>query len=202
MTLIEYESRAIKSKIVYYGPHLSGKTANLRRIYRITNPGARTELVALVPEHDPELSFDFLPLQLGEVRGFKTFFHLYSVPGRPRHAASRRLILTNVDGLIFVCDTQGERLDDNLASMSELQHFLAEQGRKVTSLPLVIQYNKRDLPTALDLPTLNSRLNVVAAPVVESVAVRGEGVFESMKAVAKLVLQELHRGTPDAPRGL
>ena len=198
MTSIDYAAREITAKVVYYGPGLCGKATNLEWIYSKTNPGARGRLPSLAAEHDPTLQFYFLPLELGTVRGFKTRFHLYSVPNLIFHAPQRRLIMEGVDRAVFVCDSQEERLEANLASWHEFESFIAQLRHGSASLPLVFQYNKRDLLNAMAIETINSRLNAIGAPIVEAVAVRGEGVFESLKAVASLVLQQLTAKSADA----
>src|SRR5512143_718647 len=186
MSFINYSSREINCKIVYYGPGLGGKTTNLQIIYKRMNPESRGKMISLATESERTLFFDFLPLSLGEIRGFKTRFHLYTVPGQVFYDASRRLILRGVDGVVFCADSQLTRVDANEESMENLRGNLREQGYDPDKLPLVIQYNKRDLPHAL----LNRR-NV---PEYEASATMGAGVFETLKAVIKLVLIDLKRG--------
>ncbi len=191
MTFINYASREINCKIVYYGPGLCGKTTNLQYIYDKTNPGAKGKLISLATETDRTLFFDFLPLELGTVRGFKTRFHLYTVPGQVFYDASRKLILKGVDGVIFVADSQVERMDANFESIENLQLNLRTQGYDLMNLPYVLQLNKRDLPNVLSSDEMIRTLNKKGEPVFEAVAPKGTGVFDTLKGVAKLVLQEL-----------
>lgn len=194
MPFINLPLREITCKIVYYGPGLCGKTTNLQYIYAKTNPEARGNMIALATETDRTLFFDFLPLGLGEIRGFKTRFHLYSVPGQVFYDASRKLILRGVDGVVFVADSLYDRLDANLESMENLRVNLAEHGYDLDTIPLVIQYNKRDLPNAMPVEELSRLLNPRKVPEFPAVAVKGEGVFETLKAIAKLVLQKVRSG--------
>jgi mutual gliding-motility protein MglA len=194
VSFINYMAREINCKIVYYGPGLCGKTTNLQHIYERTNPDAKGKMISLATETERTLFFDFLPLSLGEIRGFKTRFHLYTVPGQVFYDASRKLILKGVDGVIFVADSQIERLEANLESMDNLRENLAEQGYDLEKVPFVIQYNKRDLPNVVDLDELRSSLNPRGVPDFEANARTGEGVFETLKAVSKLVLTELRKG--------
>jgi signal recognition particle receptor subunit beta len=193
MTFINYASREINCKIVYYGPGLCGKTTNLQYIYDKTNPNAKGKLISLATETDRTLFFDFLPLELGTVRGFKTRFHLYTVPGQVFYDASRKLILKGVDGVIFVADSQNERMDANLESVDNLQLNLRTQGYELATIPYVLQLNKRDLPNVAPVEELKRLLAQKNEPVFEAVASKGVGVFETLKGVAKLVLQELTR---------
>lgn len=194
MPFINLPLREITCKIVYYGPGLCGKTTNLQYIYAKTSPEARGNMIALATETDRTLFFDFLPLGLGEIRGFKTRFHLYSVPGQVFYDASRKLILRGTDGVVFVADSLRDRLDANLESMENLRVNLAEHGYDLDTIPLVIQYNKRDLPNAMPVEELSRLLNPRKVPEFPAVAVRGEGVFETLKAIAKLVLQKVRSG--------
>jgi mutual gliding-motility protein MglA len=193
MTFINYASREINCKIVYYGPGLCGKTTNLQYIYDKTNPQAKGKLISLATETDRTLFFDFLPLELGTVRGFKTRFHLYTVPGQVFYDASRKLILKGVDGVIFVADSQNERMDANLESVDNLQVNLKSQGYDLTTLPYVLQLNKRDLPNVATVEEMRRLLVKKSEPTYEAVASKGTGVFETLKGVAKLVLSELTR---------
>lgn len=193
MSFINYASREINCKIVYYGPGLCGKTTNLQHIYASTAPDAKGKMISLATETERTLFFDFLPLALGEIKGFKTRFHLYTVPGQVFYDASRKLILKGVDGIIFVADSQEERMDANIESLENLRDNLAEQGYDLDRLPFVIQYNKRDLPNALPVEMLRSQLNTAAVPDFEACAATGDGVFETLKAVAKLVLNDLKK---------
>jgi signal recognition particle receptor subunit beta len=194
MSFINYASREINCKIVYYGPGLCGKTTNLQYIYQKTAPEAKGKMISLATETERTLFFDFLPLALGEIRGFKTRFHLYTVPGQVFYDASRKLILKGVDGVVFVADSQEERLDANIESMENLKVNLEEQGYQLEKLPFVIQYNKRDLPNVTSVGELTNLLNPDSVPDYEACATTGEGVFETLKAVAKLILIDLKKG--------
>ena len=222
--MINYAAREINCKIVYYGPGLGGKTTNLEHIYGKVKPDTRGKLISLATETERTLFFDFLPVDLGTIRGFNTRFHLYTVPGQVYYNASRKLILKNVDGVVFVADSQVERMEANLESMQNLYDNLAEYGYDVTRIPFVIQYNKRDLPNAAAVTDLQAALNpgwepadpsharitpdpyhagenlveqlgsgewVEKAPYFEAVAINGDGVFDTLKAVSKLVLKAL-----------
>jgi mutual gliding-motility protein MglA len=194
VSFINYMAREINCKIVYYGPGLCGKTTNLQYIYKRTNPEAKGKMISLATETERTLFFDFLPLSLGEIRGFKTRFHLYTVPGQVFYDASRKLILKGVDGVIFVADSQLERLEANQESLDNLRTNLAEHGYSLEKIPYVIQYNKRDLPNALPTEELRQLLNPIGVLDYEASARSGQGVFETLKAVSKLVLTELKRG--------
>ena len=222
--MINYASREINCKIVYYGPGLGGKTTNLEFIYGKVKPDTRGKLISLATETERTLFFDFLPVDLGTIRGFKTRFHLYTVPGQVYYNASRKLILKNVDGVVFVADSQLDRMEANLESMQNLYDNMAEYGYDLTKMPFVIQYNKRDLSNAAPLLQLQEALNpgwevedpakqrvtpdpyhgagnlvdqlpggewVERVPYFEAVSVQGEGVFDTLKAVSKLVLKSL-----------
>ena len=191
MSFINYSSREINCKIVYYGPGLCGKTTNLQHIYDKTNPNAKGKLISLATETDRTLFFDFLPLELGAIRGFKTRFHLYTVPGQVFYDASRKLILKGVDGVIFVADSQEERMDANVESVDNLQANLKAQGYDLMTIPYVLQLNKRDLPNVVPVDEMQRQLKKKDEPVFEAVAAKGIGVFETLKGVAKLVLSEL-----------
>ena len=224
MSMINYASREINCKIVYYGPGLGGKTTNLEHVHTKVAPDSRGKLISLATETERTLFFDFLPVDLGTIRGFKTRFHLYTVPGQVYYNASRKLILKGVDGIVFVADSQTERMEANLESMQNLYDNMAEYGYDLTTLPFVIQYNKRDLPNAASIAALQAALNpgwevtdptrqrvtpdpyhpgaslveqlptgegIERAPWFEGVAVTGVGVFETLKAVSKLVLKRL-----------
>ncbi|MER3430843.1 MAG: gliding-motility protein MglA [Blastocatellia bacterium] len=193
MTFINYASREINCKIVYYGPGLCGKTTNLQYIYDSTAKEAKGKLISLATETDRTLFFDFMPLELGTVRGFKTRFHLYTVPGQVYYDASRKLILKGVDGVVFVADSQEERFDANIESLYNLEENLATQGYDLMKLPYVLQLNKRDLPNIVPLEDLTNELRRKDEPVFEAVAVNGTGVFDTLKAVAKQVLTELRK---------
>ncbi len=223
MSMINYASREINCKLVYYGPGLGGKTTNLEHVYQKVSPDARGKMVSLATETERTLFFDFLPVDLGTIRGFKTRFHLYTVPGQVYYNASRKLILKGVDGVVFVADSQIERMEANVESMQNLYDNMAQYGYDLTKIPFLIQYNKRDLPNAAPIKDLQAALNpgwpvedpakqrespdpqhagelliqnvdgqwIERAPYYESVAVTGEGVFDTLKAVAKLVLKTL-----------
>ena len=194
MTFINYASREINCKIVYYGPGLCGKTTNLQYIFDSTAPQARGKLISLATETDRTLFFDFMPLELGTVRGFKTRFHLYTVPGQVFYDASRKLILKGVDGVVFVADSQEERMDANVESLYNLEENLQSQGYDLLKLPYVLQLNKRDLNNIVPVDDLASELQRKGEPVIEAVASTGQGVFDTLKAVAKQVLTELRKG--------
>jgi mutual gliding-motility protein MglA len=222
--MINYASREINCKIVYYGPGLGGKTTNLEHIYGKVKPETRGKLISLATETERTLFFDFLPVDLGTIRGFKTRFHLYTVPGQVYYNASRKLILKNVDGIVFVGDSQAGRMEANLESMQNLYDNMAEYGYDLTRMPFVIQYNKRDLPNAAPIADLQAALNpgwepaepsrarvtpdpyhagenlvdqiptgewVERVAYFEGVAIHGDGVFDTLKAVSKLVLKAL-----------
>ena len=224
MSMINYASREINCKIVYYGPGLGGKTTNLEHVYNKVQPDTRGKLISLATETERTLFFDFLPVDLGTIRGFKTRFHLYTVPGQVYYNASRKLILKGVDGIVFVGDSQVERMEANQEAMQNLYDNMAEYGYDLTTMPFVIQYNKRDLPNASPVRDLQASLNpgweitnpmrmrltpdplhhgehlieqlptgewIERAPYFEAVATTGDGVFETLKAVSKLVLKAL-----------
>jgi signal recognition particle receptor subunit beta len=195
MSFINYASREINCKIVYYGPGLCGKTTNLQFIYNKTAEESKGKMISLATETERTLFFDFLPLALGEIRGFKTRFHLYTVPGQVFYDASRKLILKGVDGVVFVADSQEERFDANIESMENLRDNLEEQGFDLEKIPFVIQYNKRDLSNISSIEELSSLLNPRKVPELEGCAMTGDGVFETLKAVAKLVLNNLKKGS-------
>ncbi len=191
MSMINYASREINCKIVYYGPGLGGKTTNLEYIYAKVAPNTRGKLISLATETERTLFFDFLPVDLGTIRGFKTRFHLYTVPGQVYYNASRKLILKGVDGVVFVADSQVERLDANIEAIHNLYENLAEYGYDLRQIPFVIQYNKRDLPNVSPVGELNQHLNPDHVPAYEAVATKGVGVFDTLKAIAKLVIKSL-----------
>ncbi|MHB8882596.1 MAG: GTP-binding protein [Thermodesulfovibrionales bacterium] len=193
MSFINYSSREINCKIVYYGPGLCGKTTNLQYVYKKTNPDQKGKLISLATETERTLFFDFLPLALGDIKGFKVRFHLYTVPGQVFYAASRKLILKGVDGVVFVADSQIERMEANIESLEDLRINLAEQGYDLDKLPYTIQHNKRDLPNVAPVDSMNKLLNPRNVPFFEGIAVTGPGVFETLKNVAKQVLIELKK---------
>ncbi len=194
MSFINFAAREINCKIVYYGPGLGGKTTNLQYIYEKSADKLKGKMISLATETDRTLFFDFLPLDLGTVRGFKTRFHLYTVPGQVFYDASRKLILRGVDGVVFVADSQEERMDANIEALENLQENLAEHGYDFKRIPYVLQLNKRDLSNALPVDKLKGELMRGNEPVFEAVAYIGTGVFETLKEVARQVLLELKRG--------
>ena len=194
MPFINFPAREINCKLVYYGPGLGGKTANLQWIYEHTGNELKGKMISLATETDRTLFFDFLPLDLGAVRGFRTRFHLYTVPGQVFYEASRKLILKGADGVVFVADSQAERLEANLETLDNLQEHLQEHGLDFATIPYVLQLNKRDLPAILGVEELRKHLQRKGEPVVEAVAITGHGVFATLKEVAKLVLAELRKG--------
>ena len=194
MSFVNYSSREINCKIVYYGPGLCGKTTNLQYIHKRMDPESRGKMISLATETERTLFFDFLPLSMGDVRGFKTRFHLYTVPGQVFYDASRRLILRGVDGVVFCADSQLTRMDANLESLENLRINLREQGYDPERIPLVMQYNKRDVNGVASVSELHALLNYRNVPEFESSALTGVGVFETLKAVIKLVLIDLKKG--------
>ena len=194
MSFINFAAREINCKIVYYGPGLGGKTTNLQVVYDKTADKQKGKMISLATETDRTLFFDFLPLDLGTVRGFKTRFHLYTVPGQVFYDASRKLILRGVDGVVFVADSQEERMDANIEALENLQENLKEHGYDFMKIPYVLQLNKRDLPSAMPIDALKKELVKKGEPTFEAVAFKGDGVFETLKDVAKQVLTELKKG--------
>ena len=193
LTFINYVAREINCKIVYYGPGLGGKTTNLQYIYQITSPENKGKMISLATETERTLFFDFLPLDLGTIRGFRARFHLYTVPGQVFYDASRKLILKGVDGVVLVADSQEERLDASLESVSNLNQNLKEQGFDLNKIPYVLQLNKRDLPNAIPVEELSRQLLVKGEPVFEAIATKGIGVLDTLKGIARQVLVELRK---------
>ena len=223
MSMINYASREINCKIVYYGSGLGGKTTNLEHVYQKVAPTARGKMISLATETERTLFFDFLPVDLGTIRGFKVKFHLYTVPGQVYYNASRKLILKGVDGVVFVADSQIERTEANIEAMQNLYDNMVQHGYDLTRIPFVIQYNKRDLPNAAPIAELQAALNpgwpvedaqkqrvtadpfrpgeyivqqqdgqwIERSPYFEAVAMTGDGVFDTLKAVSKLVVKTL-----------
>jgi len=191
MALVNYAAREINCKIVYYGTGLGGKTTNLKYIHSQLAPTTRGELISLATETERTLFFDFLPLDLGSVQGFKTRFSLYTVPGQVEYNASRKLILNGVDGIIFVADSDVMRSRDNVESLQNMVENLAEYSLTLDNIPWVLQYNKRDLANALPIERLEKELNVRGVPSFEAVASEGLGVFATLKAISKLILNRL-----------
>jgi len=194
MSFFNHNAKEIHCKIVYYGPSLGGKTTNVQWVYNNTATDQKSKLVTLSTEVERTLFFDFLPLNLGEIRGYKTRFHLYSVPGQVVYDASRKLILKGLDGVVFVADSQIERMEENLQALRNLETNLEAQGYDIRDIPLVIQYNKRDLPNAAPIASLRSQLNLYQSPDFEAVASEGKGVMESLKTVSKAIIHILKEG--------
>ena len=194
MSFINFPAREINCKLVYYGPGLGGKTANLQWIYENTGTGQKGKMISLATETERTLFFDFLPVDLGTIRGFKTRFHLYTVPGQVFYDASRKLILRGVDGVVFVADSQEERMDANVEALENLQGNMKEHGYELGKIPYVLQLNKRDLPNVMPVDTLKKELVKRGEPVFEAVAFQGGGVFETLKEIARQVLTELKQG--------
>lgn len=188
MALINLAAREINYKIVYYGCGLCGKTTNIQYIHRRVNPGARGRLVSIATEEERTLYFDFLPLSLGTVKGLRTRFHLYTVPGQSFYNASRKLVLQGVDGVVFVADSQISRLDENVDSYLNLWDNLMEQDEDPSHLGIVLQMNKRDLGSIFSVTDLTELLNHTGSPVIEACALTGVGVFETLKTVCKQVI--------------
>jgi len=191
VTFINYSTREINCKIVYYGPGLCGKTTNLQYIYEKTEPSLKGKMISLATETDRTLFFDFMPLKLGEIKGFKVRFHLYTVPGQVFYDASRKLILKGADGVVFVADSQVDRMDANLDSFDNLRENLKEYGFDLDTIPLVLQYNKRDLPSVASVDELEKALNYRNVKYFEAVAIKGIGVFETLKQIAKEIILKL-----------
>ncbi len=192
MAFINYASREINCKIVYYGPGLCGKTSNIQWIHDQTRPDAKGKLISLATESDRTLFFDFMPIELGTIRGFRTRFHLYTVPGQVFYEASRKLILKGVDGIVFVADSQEVRRDANVDSVENLKRNLTEHGHDPMTIPYVLQLNKRDLPLVAGPDELKEELSFRNEPVYEASATNGNGVFETLKGIIKLVLMDLN----------
>lgn len=194
MSLFNHNAKEIHCKIVYYGPSLGGKTTNIQWMYQSLAQDQKSKLMALNTEVERTLLFDFLPLEIGEIRGFKTRFHLYSVPGQIVYDATRKLILQGIDGIVFVADSQADRLSENIQAFENLEKNLYQQGYNIKEIPLVIQYNKRDLPNALPISDLRKELNRYNSFEVEAVAHEGKGVMESFKSVSKSIINVLKGG--------
>jgi mutual gliding-motility protein MglA len=194
MAVFNYSKKEIDAKIVYYGPAISGKTTNLQFIHQHLKPDQRGKIVSLATNEDRTLFFDFLPIELESVRGFKTRIHLYTVPGQVYYGATRRAVLTGADGVVFVADSHANRMEDNLISFKDLEDNLRYYGKKIETIPLIIQYNKRDLPNILSVEELNQKFNRFNSPSFESVATLGKGVFESLTMACRLVLKAIENG--------
>lgn len=199
MAVFNYLRKEIDAKIVYYGPAASGKTTNLQYVHEHLKQEQRGKMVSLATDEDRTLFFDFLPIELESVRGFKTRFHLYTVPGQVYYGATRRAVLTGVDGVIFVADSQADRLEDNRFSLKDLEENLNYYGKKIETTPFIFQYNKRDLSGLLPTEELNQKINLLNAPFFEAVAVSGKGVFETLTMVCRLVLKAISIGA-ETPR--
>jgi signal recognition particle receptor subunit beta len=195
MSFVNSNAKEVHCKIVYYGPSLGGKTTNVQWVYQQTTSENKSKLKALNQEVERTLFFDFLPLNIGEIRGYKTRFHLYTVPGQIVYDASRKLILKGLDGVIFVADSQEERMDENIKALKNLERNLEQQGYDIRQIPLIIQYNKRDLPNAMKLQEMRSTLNTYNAPDFEGIANEGKGVFESLKTISKSIIGVLKGGS-------
>ncbi len=193
MALFNYAAREISAKIVYYGPGLSGKTTNIEMIHSMLDPDRRGKLISLPTETDRTLFFDFLPFELGEIKGFKVRFHLYTVPGQVFYNQTRRLVLQGVDGVVFVADSQVSMLEANLESLKNLEENLATYGKKLEEIPFVIQYNKRDLKNIMSVEELNRHLNKLNVPYFEAIAITGEGVKETLMEISKMVFNHLRK---------
>jgi signal recognition particle receptor subunit beta len=194
MAVFNYAKKEIDAKIVYYGPAISGKTTNLQFIHQHLKPDQRGKIVSLATNEDRTLFFDFLPIELESVRGFKTRIHLYTVPGQVYYGATRRAVLTGADGIVFVADSHADRLEDNLTSFKDLEDNLRYYGKKIDTVPLILQYNKRDLPNVLSVEELNQKFNRFNSPSFEAVATQGKGVFESLTMACRLVLKAIESG--------
>jgi len=194
MSFVNYHTKEVNCKIVYYGPGLGGKTTNIQYVYQKTSGDSKGKMISLNTENERTLFFDFLPLDLGKIRGFSTRFHLYTVPGQVFYEASRKLILRGVDGIVFVADSQVERMEANIESFQSLKKNLEEQGYDVSKIPLVLQWNKRDLPNITPVEDLEKELNKHKAPSFEASAIKGTGVFETLKMISKIVLVNLKGG--------
>jgi signal recognition particle receptor subunit beta len=196
MALINIAAREIHCKIVYYGPGLSGKTTNLKYIHGQVPKDAKGELLSIATETERTLFFDFLPLDLGRVRGFQTRFHLYTVPGQVLYERTRVAVLNGADGVVFVADSQRNKLEENVRSLQELARNITRQGKRFAEFPTILQYNKRDLPNALPVPILDRYLRYRTSDGqlverFEAVATTGRGVFDTLKAISKLVISKL-----------
>lgn len=198
MSFINYNAKEIHCKIVYYGPSLGGKTTNIQWVFHKTNEPDQERsdmnIIELPTDVERTMFFDFLPLDIGEIRGFKTRFHLFTVPGQVVYDSSRKLILKGLDGIVFVADSQAERMEENIASLENLKRNLEVQGYEMKNLPVVFQYNKRDLPNALPMQELRKTLNTFNAPDFEGTAREGKGVFETLKTVSKSIITVLKGG--------
>ncbi len=194
MSFINYATREINCKIIYFGPGLSGKTTNVQYIYEQTQQEQRGKLVTLSTENERTLFFDFLPLSVGDIRGYQTRFHLYTIPGQTFYEVSRQFILKGVDGIVFVADSQPERMEANIESFEGLEKTLEKQGYDLHKVPLVFQYNKRDVENAVSIRELEATFNSMRKPYFEAVANRGQGVMETLQAISQWIIRELKGG--------
>ena len=194
MSFVNYHTKEVNCKIVYYGPGLGGKTTNIQHVYKRTAGNNKGKMDTLNTENERTLFFDFLPLDLAEIRGFKTRMHLYTVPGQVIYEASRKLILRGVDGVVFVADSQVDKMEANLESFEGLKKNLLEQGYDIEKIPVVMQWNKRDLPNTASIQELEKKLNNYDFPSFEASALNGEGVFETLKSISKHVLLNIKGG--------
>ena len=202
MASINYAAREISVKIVYYGPGLSGKTTNLQIIHKKVPPEFKSDMVSLATETDRTLFFDFLPLDLGKIKGFSTKFQLYTVPGQVYYNATRKLVLRGVDGVVFVADSSPDKVQENIESFQNLEENLAEYGYQRETVPIIIQYNKRDLPNVLSIEELHNLINKYNLPWGEAVANKGKGVFDSLKQIGKIVIDTLNKKYSRPQRGV
>jgi mutual gliding-motility protein MglA len=193
MSLVNYSTREITCKIVYYGPGRSGKTSNLQYVHAYVPDEKKGPMVSLATETDRTLFFDFLPLDLGSISGFRTRIQLYTVPGQVYYNATRKLVLRGADGVVFVADSQREQLDENIESLRNLHENLLEENINIRDFPMVMQYNKRDLPGVASIEELEDALNYRSVPAYPAASITGEGVFETLKGISQLVLQSLSK---------
>jgi len=203
MVSINYSSREVCCKIVYYGPGLSGKTTNLQYVHAKVPGNTRGNLISLATEADRTLYFDFLPINIGTINGFAAKFQLYTVPGQVYYNATRKLVLRGVDGVVFVADSQPDKMDENIDSLANLEDNLREYGYELKDMPFVIQYNKRDLPGVMSVEEMNAKLNPTGVPTFEASATLGNGVFDTLKMIIKLVLDKAKNSSAtNAPNGM
>lgn len=199
MALINYAKREINAKIVYYGPGLCGKTTNIKYIHEKLRPDTRGKLLSLATETDRTLFFDFLPVDLGEVKGYQTRFHLYTVPGQVFYNSTRKMVLKGADGIVFVADSQRDMLEANRESLTNLRDNLAEQGKNIDDIPMVFQYNKRDLPNVMPVEELDHALNPRRLPTFSACANDGTGVLPTLSSIAKMILYKMRESTISSP---
>ncbi len=195
MVALNYDTKEISCKIVYYGPGLGGKTTNLQIIHKRVPDKNRSEMVSLATESERTLFFDFLPLDLGTIKGYSTKFQLYTVPGQVYYNETRKLVLRGVDGVVFVADSQADKMEENIESFINLEENLAEYGLNLQNLPFVLQYNKRDLPNILPVHILDTKLNKIKVASYEAVALKGTGVFDTLKGISKTIMDKYNAGS-------